>query len=258
MASPRVSSACASTYGAAPITSLILARLLGGQLPVGHAPAGVKDLDVREHRQHAVAHLLLKAVHHRKHDDQGRDAERDAEHRHSEMKEMKPFCACARRPACSASQSAIRRASSWGNLRAARCGRRLESGPAARASGMLPDGPRPTSLGREGDSDNRAMHPLVPSASDTSEACQHVLRDLSLPRLESPARAARAWPAADEGDAPLPSRRRTSARPPPPGAGTAPTDACRSRLRRRGRRHRCPRRPGRCSRRHTGSSAATT
>ena len=29
------------------------------------------------------------------------------------------------------------------------------------------------------------MHLLVPFASDTSEACQHVLRDLSLPRLES-------------------------------------------------------------------------
>ena len=29
------------------------------------------------------------------------------------------------------------------------------------------------------------MHLLVPFASDTSEACQHVLRDLALPRLES-------------------------------------------------------------------------
>jgi hypothetical protein len=44
------------------------------------------------------------------------------------------------------------------------------------------------------------MHLLVPFASDTSEACQHVLRDLSLPRLES--LLALLTPAGrDEGDA---------------------------------------------------------
>jgi hypothetical protein len=34
------------------------------------------------------------------------------------------------------------------------------------------------------DSDNRAMHLLIPFASDRSEACQHVLRDLALPNLD--------------------------------------------------------------------------
>ena len=44
------------------------------------------------------------------------------------------------------------------------------------------------------------MHLLVPFASDTSEACQHVLRDLALPRLES--LLALLTPAGrDEGDA---------------------------------------------------------
>ncbi len=44
------------------------------------------------------------------------------------------------------------------------------------------------------------MHLLVPFASDTSEACQHVLRDLSLPRLES-LLALLAPAGRDEGDA---------------------------------------------------------
>ena len=35
-----------------------------------------------------------------------------------------------------------------------------------------------------GGSDNRRMHLLVPFASDRSEACRHVLRDLALPNLE--------------------------------------------------------------------------
>src|SRR5450755_2042560 len=44
------------------------------------------------------------------------------------------------------------------------------------------------------------MHLLVPFASDTSEACQHVLRDLALPRLEN--LLALLTPAGrDEGDA---------------------------------------------------------
>ncbi len=61
---------------------LVLARFLGGQLPVGHRPGRRKDFDVREHRQHAVAHFFLEPVHHRQHHDQRRDAERDARHRH--------------------------------------------------------------------------------------------------------------------------------------------------------------------------------
>ena len=49
----------------------------------GPCRAPRQHLDVRDHRQHAVAHLLLEAVHHRQHDDQRRHAERDAEHRHA-------------------------------------------------------------------------------------------------------------------------------------------------------------------------------
>jgi hypothetical protein len=45
---------------------------------------------------------------------------------------------------------------------------------------MLPDGLQ-SALALA--SDNRRMHLLVPFASDTSEACQHVLRDLTLPNL---------------------------------------------------------------------------
>ena len=39
------------------------------------------DLDVRGDREDARAQLLLESVHHRQHDDQRRDAERDARHR---------------------------------------------------------------------------------------------------------------------------------------------------------------------------------
>ena len=39
------------------------------------------DLDVRRHREDPVAQLLLEPVHHRQHDDQRGDAERDARHR---------------------------------------------------------------------------------------------------------------------------------------------------------------------------------
>ncbi len=48
--------------------------------PVGHEAARVVDFDVGQHRQHAVGDFFLKTVHHRQHDDQGRDAERDAGH----------------------------------------------------------------------------------------------------------------------------------------------------------------------------------
>jgi hypothetical protein len=61
--------------------AVALRRRRGGA-PVGQrAAAGVVQLDVRDDAQHAIAHFLLKAVHHRQHDDQRRDAERDAEHR---------------------------------------------------------------------------------------------------------------------------------------------------------------------------------
>ncbi|MCY1562430.1 hypothetical protein D9M68_998250 [compost metagenome] len=35
---------------------------------------------MRQHRQHAVAHLLLETVHDREHHDQGSDTKPDAEH----------------------------------------------------------------------------------------------------------------------------------------------------------------------------------
>ena len=53
--------------------------------------------------------------------------------------------------------------------------------------------------GRALPSDNRPMHLLVPFASDDSEACRHVLRDLALPNLSR--LLARLEPAArDDGD----------------------------------------------------------
>ena len=60
-----------------------------------------------------------------------------------------------------------------------------------------PSGP---ARGQGGRSDNLPMHLLVPFASDDSEACRHVLRDLSLPNLAR--LLARLGPAAaDRGDA---------------------------------------------------------
>ena len=59
-----------------------------------------------------------------------------------------------------------------------------------------------------------AMHLLVPFASDRSEACQHVLRDLRAAEPRAPARPARASTAATR-PTPTRSRRRTSARSPP-------------------------------------------
>ena len=58
-----------------------LLRLGGQRLPVANAAFRVEHLHVREHRQHPVAHFLLEAVHHRQHDDQRGDAERDPGHR---------------------------------------------------------------------------------------------------------------------------------------------------------------------------------
>ena len=54
----------------------------GGEgAPVRDARLAAEDLDVRRGAEDARADLLLEAVHHRHHGDQGRDAERDAEHR---------------------------------------------------------------------------------------------------------------------------------------------------------------------------------
>jgi hypothetical protein len=55
-------------------------RRLRDALPVGER-GHAAHLDVRRDRQDAVAQLLLEAVHHRQHDDQRGDAERDAGHR---------------------------------------------------------------------------------------------------------------------------------------------------------------------------------
>ena len=44
---------------------------------------GRKNLDVRDHAEHAVAHLFLKAVHHTQHDDERRHPERNAQHGHA-------------------------------------------------------------------------------------------------------------------------------------------------------------------------------
>jgi hypothetical protein len=55
-----------------------------GAVRIGqHAAARPVDLDVRNDAQHAVAHFLLEAVHHREHDDQRRHAQGDAQHRHA-------------------------------------------------------------------------------------------------------------------------------------------------------------------------------
>ena len=62
----------------------VLPRLRCGGAPVGQRRAArLEDLDVRDDRQHAVAHLLLEAVHDAEHDDQRGHAQADAEHRHA-------------------------------------------------------------------------------------------------------------------------------------------------------------------------------
>ena len=82
--SPRASSACAGDERRRADHLRVRARLRRGGLPVGQrAAVRIEHLDVRDHAQHAVAHFLLEAVHHRQHDDQRGHAERDAEHRHA-------------------------------------------------------------------------------------------------------------------------------------------------------------------------------
>jgi hypothetical protein len=72
--------ACAPTKGAAPTTCGFLrtsARVSAGS---GSAPPSGRTPRRRDDAEHAVAHVLLKAVHHRQHDDQRRHAQRDAQH----------------------------------------------------------------------------------------------------------------------------------------------------------------------------------
>jgi hypothetical protein len=84
MSSPRASSACAETNGAAPTTCGCWRASGQRALHVGHGrAAGRKNLDVRDHAEHAVAHFFLKTVHHRQHDDERRHPERDAQHGHA-------------------------------------------------------------------------------------------------------------------------------------------------------------------------------
>ena len=76
------------------------ARLRRGGAPVGQRAAlGVVDLHVGDHREHAVAHLLAEAVHHRQHDDQRRHAQRDAEHGHRRDEGDEAVVVAAARPA---------------------------------------------------------------------------------------------------------------------------------------------------------------
>ncbi len=59
----------------------IACRLVRHLLPARETVVRARDLDVRRHAEDSGAQLLLESVHHRKHDDQRRHAEGDAEHR---------------------------------------------------------------------------------------------------------------------------------------------------------------------------------
>jgi hypothetical protein len=59
----------------------VLARLLGHLLPGRQLAAATGDLHVGSDAEDARAQLLLETVHHRQHDDQRGDAQRDAAHR---------------------------------------------------------------------------------------------------------------------------------------------------------------------------------
>ena len=74
---------CAATKGAPALTAgffLAASAYCRHWSTLGRG-AGYVEFDVRQHRQHAVAHFLLEAVHDRQHHDQGGDAQRDARHR---------------------------------------------------------------------------------------------------------------------------------------------------------------------------------
>jgi hypothetical protein len=78
---------CDWTKGAAARTS-DASRLLGNGRPVVQFAIDAGDLDMRGHAENARAQLLLKAVHHRQHDDQRRPSPMPSIEM-SEMKEMK-------------------------------------------------------------------------------------------------------------------------------------------------------------------------
>ena len=58
----------------------IALALLKDRFPVEHRLAGGNHFDMRQHRQHPVAHFLLKTVHDRQHDDERGHSERDSGH----------------------------------------------------------------------------------------------------------------------------------------------------------------------------------
>jgi hypothetical protein len=57
---------------------------------------GRENFDVRNHAEHAVAHFLLKAVHHAEHDDERRHPSAMPSMDTPEMNEMKPLRRVAR------------------------------------------------------------------------------------------------------------------------------------------------------------------
>ena len=226
MSSPRAISACDGDERRGADHLRVAARLARRPAPVGErGAAGVAHLDVRDDREHAVAHFLLEAVHHRQDDDQRGDAEGDAEHRHAgdERDEAVPAPGPAGSRVAPADLQFV--------------------GP-VHAGAMLPD--RPRAFAPRGRSDNRRMHLLVPFASDRSEACRHVLHDLALPNLER--LLALLTPAGrDEGDAGSfsPPHERALAAALGLARRRRPAAVRGARRRRRRRRHR-RRWPGRC------------
>src|SRR5574337_609302 len=150
----------------------VLPRLRRDAAPIGQrATAGVHDLDVRDHRQHAVAHLLLEAVHHAEHDDQRRHAEPDAEHRHA-GDEGDEAVAPAAAPGPRVAPADLQFVGQAHRAGDATRGRR--SVPRSWASPRRPGAA----------ADNRRMHLLVPFAAGVSDAGAQALHELHLPRLE--------------------------------------------------------------------------
>jgi hypothetical protein len=97
MSSPRAISACEATNGAAPITSGLRRGGSASLAPGGERIAArIAHLDVRDDREHAVAHLLLEAVHHREHDDEAATPSAMPSIDTPEMNEMKRFLRPAR------------------------------------------------------------------------------------------------------------------------------------------------------------------
>ena len=210
MSSPRAISACEATNGAAPITCGIAARLARGGAPVGAArrrSASLTSTCAMTESMRSRTSFWKPFI-----TDSTMISAATPSAMPSidtpEMNEMKPLrCARPGRPACSASRSAVRRASSCG-------------GDATRASLAI--------ARRERGSDNRRMHLLIPFASD---AVGGLPARAARPGAAEPrARCSRCSrpPAATRATHDS-SRRRTSARSPRRGAGTAATACCRSR-----------------------------